>query len=299
MNTVFRKTTLSLALAACFTSCQTDNLISPDKPEGTGTAATNNIIPTDPQKFILVKDGAQTISYYGDGRLKRTIYGADVPGNLNERMDYTYDGSKSVKATYAYDNKVHSEETYLLDANGRCFQYRAYVYPDGGVTKVKYVRNASYTYDLYGRLKTWTYYGEGTSPTLLFEYTYNADGDLSKVVRNDDGSPVEEFTFLYTLPDATALLPDTYPLNAQLNFQYWGQLADTYLAVFGNASKHLVKRISRKNLLTNQIEQDSKFSYTMDPNGYVTNRTSVNLLTGLVKESRAYEYVNPNVLPTF
>ena len=60
-----------------------------------------------------------------------------------------------------------------------------------------------------------------------------------------------------------------------------------------------MKRITRKNLTTNQVEQDTKFTYTMNTNGYVSNRTSVNALTGVMLDTKAYEYVAAGTLPTF
>ncbi|MBC7570670.1 MAG: hypothetical protein H7319_13165 [Spirosoma sp.] len=297
MDTLFLKITLALAVAIGFISCQNDNLVNHGQPEGAAKQSANDVIPVNLPKYTLVKDGPQTLNYYPDGRLKRVIYGADIPGNTSERLDYTYESTQSVKATTSYGNKVYAEETYVLDLNGRCFQYRAYIYPDGGMTKQKYVYNSSYTYDGQGRLKTWTNYASPN--TLLYEYAYNADGDLSKVVRSEGAVAEEECTFAYKLVEAPALLSDTYPLNAQLNFQWHGLLNDTYLAVFGNASSHLVKRMIRKNLMTNQVEQDTKFAYVLNANGYVSNRTSVNALTGVGLDSKEYEYILADTLPTF
>ncbi|AUD01405.1 hypothetical protein [Spirosoma pollinicola] len=297
INTLFSKIAVSLAVAIGSFACQNDNLVNPANPGQVANQATNNIIPDKLPKYVLIKDGPQTVSYYPDGRLKRVIYGADVPGNTNERTDYTYEGTQSVKATAVYNNKTYNEETFTLDAYGRCYQYREYVYPDGGVTKQKYVYNSSYTYDNQGRLKTWTSFAP--TLTLQYEYSYTVDGDLSKVVRYNGDAADEEITFAYKLAEAPALLPDSYPLNAQLNFKWWGLLKDTYLGVFGTASTHLVKRVIRKNLITNQVEQDNKFTYTMNANGYVSNRTSVDVLTGVVRDSKAYEYVSADTPPTF
>ncbi|WP_018619539.1 DUF4595 domain-containing protein [Spirosoma luteum] len=292
MNTLFPKIALAVAIGSI--SCQTENLVNPDQPSAVAKQTINDIIPINLPKFTLVKDGPQTVCYYPDGRLKRVIYGLDVPGNTSERTDYTYD-SHSVKATMTSENKVYSEETYVLDATGRCFQYRAYTYPNGSTTKIKYMYNYSYTYDSQGRLKTWA----DNANSLLYQYTYNADGDLSLVILQKGGTAQEEFTFAYKLPNAVTLLPDSYPLNAQLNFKWWGLLSDTYLAVFGTASSHLVKRVTRKNLLTNQVTQNTTFTYTLDANGYVTNRTSVNDLTGITLDTKAYEYEAADTLPTF
>ncbi|MFD2936115.1 hypothetical protein [Spirosoma flavum] len=297
MNSLFSKNAVFLAVAIGSFSCQNDSLVNPVKPEGVANQATNGIIPDNLPKYTLIKDGPETVSYYPDGRLKRVIYGADIPGNTNERTDYTYEGTQSVRVATIYGNKVYNDEIFTLDANGRCFQYRAYTYPDGGATRQRYVYNSSYTYDNQGRLKTWTSFTPNV--TLLYEYSYTVDGDLSKVVRHNGAVADEEFTFTYKLLEAPALLPDTYPLNAQLNFKWWGLLKDTYLGVFGTASSHLVKRIIRKNLITNQVEQDTKFTYVLNANGYVSTRTSTNALTGVVLDSKAYEYVSADTPPTF
>ncbi|GAB3794896.1 hypothetical protein GCM10028819_09990 [Spirosoma humi] len=297
MNTLFSKIAVSFAVIIGSFACQNDNLVNPSNPEQVADKATNSLIPDKLPNYVLVKDGPETVSYYPDGRLKRVIYGADVPGNTNERTDYTYEGTQSVRVATVYNNKTYNEETFTLDANGRCYQYRAYNYPDGNVTKFKYVYNSSYTYDSQGRLKTWTSYT--SAYTLQYDYFYTVDGDLSKVVRHNGAVADEEFTFAYKLAEAPALLSDSYPLNAQLNFKGWGLLNDTYLGIFGTSSKHLVKRITRKNLVKNQVEQDTKFTYTLNANGYVSNRTSVDVLTGVVLDNKAYEYVSTETPPSF
>ncbi len=282
MNTALLKITagLGLALSLGLASCTETSLVTPDKPMAASSASPNDIIsPNLPQKHTLTKYGDATLTYYADGRLKRVMYGPDVRGSLAVRQDYTYPTGQ-IKVITSSGNELLREETFWLDANtGRCYQSKAIKYTGDPLASIV---NLYYTYNAKGQLAGC----QSKDITGWTDYTYTADGDLSKAIDYSAfGVAILETTFNYDAAFGDPVLPDLYPLNSE-----WTRLTDRYLKIFGKPGKHLVKLVTVKSLPGKEIKKNRLYTYTLNADGYVTVRKEFDFPSAILIETKAYDY---------
>ena len=291
MNTVLKKFTagLSIVLSLGLASCTETSLVTPDKPTATSTASPNDVIsPTLSQKHTLTKHGEATLTYYADGRLKRVMYGPDVRGSLAVHQDYTYPTGQIVVITSSGIELIR-EETFWLDANtGRCYQSKAIKYTGDPLMSIV---NLYYTYNAKGQLINC----QSKDITGWTDYTYTADGDLSKAIDYSAfGVAILETTFNYDAAFGDPVMPDLYPLNSE-----WTRLTDRYLRIFGKHSKHLVKLVTVKSLPGNDIKKNRFYTYTLDADGYVAVRKEFNFPNANLIETVGYNYAVTNIIAQF
>lgn len=287
MNTLYKRLIAVVGLAVSVSACQETSLVAPDKPIAASTEAVNDIIPVGlPKKYTLIKHGQATLTYMGDGRLQKATYG---PGPISypcSSVIYTY-GPQSIKATGYSGNTVVLEESYLLDANGRCYESKEKTFVFYSFGTVELEQGWIYQYNALGQLKTRTSKNNAVKTT----YTFNADGDMSKASSTGiDGNPSKDITFAYNQPVGDPILTDRTQLNTE-----WTSLPDSYLKIFGKASKHLVKLVTQKSFYGNQPPLTYYFSYTINPDGYITEEKQFNLLNAALVSTKSYSYLVTNI----
>ena len=283
MNTLFKKITVAFNLALCIAlvSCNENSLVTPDKPIVESAQVKNNDLPvvSFPQKYTLTKHGQATLSYFRDGRLQRVTY--EGPSAYSRR-EYSY-GAQSIKVISYSGDVIVQQDTYLLDATGRCYESKQLSYTFYSYGTVENTNGFLYQYNDKGQLKTYLLKNSGGKQT---EYAFNTDGDLIKVTKSDGGGAASEVTFAYDQPTGDPILADRCSLNSD-----WTNLPDEYLKIFGKPSKHLAKRVIQKLLPSKIVLADKFFSYIVNADGYVTQEQEFNIFNAQLVATKPYEYV--------
>lgn len=279
--------TAGFALSLGLMSCQENNLVTPDKPVVSSSESVNDIIsPNRPKVYKLIKYGNANLTYDGNGRLTRVMLGADVRGNTNVRTEYTYSAG-SIHAISYVGTSLFYDQTFLLDANKRCYEYKElkYLYSNSSQTEKTEV---VYTYNAKGQLQT---AADKSNAAVRTEYTYNADGDMNRAIQygldytHSTVKVQSDYTFAYDQPTGDPILTDRYVLNSEI-----AGFPDLFLKIFGTPSKHLVKLITEKSSLGGQY-----YTYTLNADGYATKRDEYSLSNGSLVESRSYDYLITNL----
>lgn len=283
MSTSFCRLTMGLGSAALLSlvSCQENTPIAPDAAPSEVT--TNDLIVSVPKHYTLTKWGIDNLTYYADGRLKRVVHGADIRGAVAVRTDYTY-APGSIHALSFVGNSPLWDQTYLIDEpTGRCKAYTGlrYLYSNSSATEKT---DLTYTYDATGRLKT---SNDKANPAIRTEYVYNAAGDLSRVTdyaMNYNAFAIyvkSDYKFAYDQPVGDPILADLHPLNHELAIP-----PDPYLPIFGKQTKHLVK------LITSALDLSGRYyTYKLNADGYVTERSEYALQGAALIETKPYAYL--------
>ncbi|GAB4012237.1 hypothetical protein GCM10028808_27750 [Spirosoma migulaei] len=261
--------------------------MAPEKPVATSAEAVNDLIVVGvPKKYTLIKHGQVTLTYMGDGRLQKAAYGPGPISYPYSSVIYAY-GAQSIKTTAYSGNTVVLEENYLLDANGRCLESKEKTFVFYSFGTVELEQGWVYQYNALGQLKTRTSKNNGVKTT----YTFNADGDMSKASSTGiDGNSLKDITFAYDQPVGDPILADRNQLNSE-----WTSLPDSYLKIFGKPSKHLVKLITQKNYYGNQAPLTYYYSYTINPDGYITEEKQFNLFNAALMSTKSYNYLVTNI----
>ena len=287
MKTLFQKITLVIGVITSLglASCEKDALLNPN-PAGSARlgAAGDDILPspnTPQYKHTLVKYGNVILSYADNGQLRK-VATAPGRGGADAHTDYTYSPG-SVRAISYAGSAVVRDETFTLDASGRCTE-SVLKGTNGDI-------HWAFYYNPKGQL---SYCANKAGTTGSMGYTYNADGDLTLVEKALNPYLYTHTTFTYDQPTNAPLLTDKYPLNVVGASDH-----DPYLRIFGTPSKHLVKRVSYEPSgdVNFPAPADRFYSYTLDVDGYVTERRMANTLGGNSVETTVYEYLvaNPNM----
>ena len=293
MNTLFQKTItgFGLALSLSLASCEKDNLINPNPTGSARSGATNdNILPTPntPQyKHTLVKYGAATLTYADNGQLLNVT--TPVPGSLAILTEYTYSPGK-IKAFTHQGTNVLRDETFTLDASGRCTESaQAYTVINNNKPVQLYTQWV-YHYTTKGQLESCYNKNSCVGGTT---YSYNADGDMILATVATSAFDGTDITFAYSQRTVAGLLNDNYPVN--LNVPKIPE-HDAYLRIFGNPSKHLVQRVSYEPSGDSNFPapSDRFYTYVRNADGYVTQRSMSYTLGGNSVENTAYEYLVAN-----
>jgi len=129
-------------------------------------------------------------------------------------------------------------------------------------------------------------------------YTYNSDGDMTLATVATSLTEGDDILFMYGPANSVYNLNDKYPLNITIPKI---TAHDTYLRIFGKPSKHLVKRISYEpsGNVTIPAPRDRFYTYTVDADGYVTQRSVTHALGGNVVETTPYDYLVTTITLSF
>lgn len=310
MNTFVIKLVVTTSFALGLASCQENSLVLPDQPAVTSSESVNSTLSASlPNICKLTRHGRATLTYHSDGRLKRVAYEATARGTTKYRREYNYDDADHRIDAYSYiDDKPVFYDAYWIDeATGLCHRSTqvGYLMTEENVAYYNQHELTTmwyYTYTTKGQLKTCQHlYWDSSNRT---EYTYNADDDLIKTTTYDrvgkqDGVAVHELILTYDQNQSTrsTMLVDKNPLNASwehlpvTHSQNEGQpVPEVYLPIFGKLSKHLVASVTQTKLPTNQYISSSFFTYTLNADGYVTERKEIDLRKSTLLETKPFGY---------
>lgn len=278
MKNSLKTIAISLALSLSLSSCEKDNLLTPESSRSARLGAVDDFTlpsPNIPQVRRLIKYGNSTLSYSGNGQLQKVT--TAVPRGLTPHTDYTY-APGSIRAASYEGNMLVRDETFTLDASGRCTE-----------SVIKGIPNDThwiYTYNAKGQLwgchKPNTCVG-GTS------YTYNTYGDLIQATVSTSVLDAMVVTFAYVLPMDANYYYETYALN--VNAPVLPE-HDTFLPIFGKTGKHLVKGISYAPSGSKVITTPSNrfYEYVIKSDGFVTQRNTAYTFGGTPFEKMEYTY---------
>lgn len=243
---------------------------------------TDDIIVSVAKKHTLVKHGTATLAYDATGKLVKITDG-------NRVTTYAYVPGKVTTLTLVAGKKTQ-DGTYFLDANGRCTHSEVPDYSvENGIPHIT-MNSFVYEYDAKGRLaKRYN----SIYPNIRVEFDYNADGDLAEVRRFDNPNYViQKNTYEYQFA-GSSILTDNNRMNAAEVYSL-----DPYLRIFGKTSKHLVQRLKVNRPVYGGVNNDYRFSYTMNADGYPTVSKKYNVSNGALLQTLPYDYVVSNLTVT-
>jgi hypothetical protein len=94
-----------------------------------------------------------------------------------------------------------------------------------------------------------------------------------------------ETKFNYTPAGGDPIMSDNYPLNVIGVKEH-----DAYLRIFGKPGKHLVTLVTEQGSLDGDY-----YNYTLDADGYVTQRKQYKLIGSSLVDTKSYAYVTVNM----
>lgn len=282
MNRSIQKITtgLSLALSLSLVSCEKEGLREPTPSGNARLGVTNDVSlpsPTIPQVHRLTKYGDAILTYASNGQLQNVT--TTNQNGLVTQTDYSY-GPGSIRAFTHQGRTILRDETFTLDATGRCTESVI----KGKPNDVHWL----YNYDAKGRIwslqNTSTCVG-GTS------FIYNEAGDLVTAAVATSVFDSNTATFIYTTPGSSAFQEDLYPLNVISVRDH-----DRFLRIFGKPGRHLIRKISFTSSNGSPVLNDQYFSYGTDYDGYVQLRDQLNSHGLIGDDGRTlYEYELSNI----
>jgi hypothetical protein len=207
MNTLVQKTItgLGLALSLSLASCEKDNLLNPNPAGSARSGAGDDLSPNIPQIHKLTKHGDATLTYADNGKLQKVT--TPVRGSLAIETDYTYSPG-TIRAFTHQGKSVLRDETFTLDASGRCTESAEQITVVNNNTPLHYLREWKYTYTAKGQL--WSCQNKN-SCVGGSSYSYNADGDM--IGASVNAGTDTDITFAYSQPNSASLVNDEYPIN--------------------------------------------------------------------------------------
>ena len=221
---------------------------------------------------------------------------------------YTYDdrGNKisevyanGAKKTYEYNNRNLVVKTQSYDKEGTKTLISRYRYDDYGQllemtdyrvsseTETAY-RYTEYTYDQRGRITAFAEISQNAQPTAddikahQIRYTYNEDGNLSKVSYPTTKDGIQSLSYIY---DENGWLQE---IKGELHSK--GQTTEKVLRSYTYDAYGKVKEIKDHRNLLNNSDQAVQKVYTYDSFDRVKEMTYTDLETGKVMESYQYSY---------
>ncbi|MEO6284347.1 MAG: DUF4595 domain-containing protein [Dyadobacter sp.] len=286
MKTSIQKTItgLALALSLILTSCEKDNLLNPNpnpNPEASARlgASEEIISPNSSQVHKLTKYGEASLTYDNDGRLLNVT--TPVRGKLAVQTDYTYATGK-IRAFTHQGKIVLRDETFILDASGRCTESAEAITVVNNNVPLHYLREWKFVYNEKGQLLN---YQNKNSCDGGFGYAYNPDGDMISAKEIMGFSSTFATKFNYSPAAGNPIMNDKYPLNVIGVNEH-----DPYLRIFGKPSKHLVTLITQEGSLDGDY-----YDYVLDADGYVTQRKQYKLIGAALVDTKSYAYVTANM----
>ena len=263
-------------------SCNKESMIQPEDSISSSqlkTVKPNQALLTDSVQYLLIKHGTHSLEYGADGSLKQVTAGF-------AKTTYSYDlNGSQITASQYLGGQLKKKITYFMTsgrvrrATKATVQVYDYTNQRVNITKGTY----EYQYDNMGRLKT---FKDSFAPDYYEENTYDAAGDLiqSMLYKRDANGifkPYEETRYDYKTP-VSPLISDHYPMNPN---------RDPYLRIFGSLSKHLAQKreITRFFSGSNGITYEH-FTYSLNPDGYVTERRIFDSKWGTLLSAASYDY---------
>ncbi|GAB3903381.1 hypothetical protein GCM10028803_31730 [Larkinella knui] len=304
---------IGLTLSVGLVSCQKDSAITPDQPQldnsSSKKAADDIIVVNMAKKYTLIKQGNAVLTYYPDGRLQKVTQGADF------HRDYTYSGNTIQAISYRY-GKMAFKDTYLIDpATNRCYEseqidYKVLQTPfNSNLNDPFRTRTWVYAYNAKGQLISC---GEKYKAGTRTEYSYNAQGNLDLVTTYWE--PMSKVNPWYTISlkylennarqnqnpgkiNVIEYVEDKYPTNFNWILQptpysyidYYAQaIPERYLKIYGKMSKNLLA--SANWHVEGMGYHGSNFTYSLNADGYVTERKRFDDQYPQLLETEAYDY---------
>ncbi|WP_185731266.1 DUF4595 domain-containing protein [Larkinella rosea] len=312
MNTIVQKTILALGLAVSsgLISCQKDSAITPDQPHSSAKqAATDDLIVVNvAKKYTLTKQGKAVLTYYPDGRLQKVTQGAEF------HRDYTYNGN-TIQAISYRNGKMAFKDTYQIDPNtGRVTEsvqvdYLVLPTPFNIDVSGNRTRTWVYAYNAKGQL---TSCGEKYKSQNRTEYGYNAQGNLNLVSTYwenlNQGKPWYTISLGYLENkgrqsqnpgqiNVIEYVADKYPTNFNWillptpydSIDYYAQaIPERYLKIYGKMSPNLLA--SANWHVDGMGYHGSNFTYSLNADGYVTERKRFDDQYPQLLETETYDY---------
>ncbi|MFR5453368.1 MAG: RHS repeat domain-containing protein [Anaerostipes hadrus] len=247
------------------------------------------------QETASASGSVTTTSDLGDGSESITTkYTYDDRGN---KISEVY--ANGAKKTYEYNSRNLVVKTQSYDKEGTKTLISRYRYDDYGQllemtdyrvsseTETAY-RYTEYTYDQRGRITAFAEISQNAQPTAddikahQIRYTYNEDGNLSKVSYPTTKDGIQSLSYIY---DENGWLQE---IKGELHSK--GQTTEKVLRSYSYDAYGKVKEIKDyRNRLKNGAQAVQKI-YTYDSFDRVKEMTYTDLETGKVMESYRYSY---------
>ena len=247
------------------------------------------------QETASASGSVTTTSDLGDGSESITTkYTYDDRGN---KISEVY--ANGAKKTYEYNSRNLVVKTQSYDKEGTKTLISRYRYDDYGQllemtdyrvsseTETAY-RYTEYTYDQRGRITAFAEISQNAQPTAddikahQIRYTYNEDGNLSKVSYPTTKDGIQSLSYIY---DENGWLQE---IKGELHSN--GQTTEKVLRSYSYDAYGKVKEIKDyRNRLKNGAQAVQKI-YTYDSFDRVKEMTYTDLETGKVMESYRYSY---------
>ncbi|MRS64121.1 hypothetical protein [Larkinella terrae] len=275
-------------------SCEKDSqLLQPDNGQGSGNGTTRPTQTTENGPIImvpggtiqvtpvLVKYGHWQLSYNAKGDLEKLQ--SSVDPTLYREYSRASNGTGMTIMDYN-GGKMKGKTLILFDAKGRC--------------KESYVTS-------YGIAN-----GQVTTSTKRFNYYYNANNQLEKIMDQDNNQRYDLFTYTNTgnlwqvkrynnghkftmtyWVDAVGIpaVTDKNHLNA-LWFEHADQV-DEFLPIYGKFRKQLVYKFENIDVVNGTSVDQVYYSYKLNNAGYITEKEDTRYTAGqTVKDTYVFGY---------
>lgn len=247
----------ALMLGALLTSCQTDDVLSPQETAGVTVNDQSGKVNAE---LKLVKDGLTTLQYVKQGRFTGRLSKVSRTGDYTQ---YSYDDSTGdlwiTSKTYNKSTNVLVEEIKYKIVNGRC------------TTSINTSSNwtSQFVYNEVGRLNEINLSSGSLSQKRVFSYDYNSVTGVERLKQVIFSTPVgayQQINFTYTL-GIIAEKKDKYHLNSE----HLG--LDRYLPYFTKFSDVLIQQVQITPLpYTNQAKPYYRYYYNINSDGYAMGR---------------------------
>ena len=247
------------------------------------------------QETASASGSVTTTSDLGDGSESITTkYTYDDRGN---KLSEVY--ANGAKKTYEYNNRNLVTKTQSYDKEGTKTLISRYRYDDYGQllemtdyrvsseTETAY-RYTEYTYDQRGRITAFAEISQNVQPTAddikahQIRYTYNEDGNLSKVSYPTTKDGIQSLSYIY---DENGWLQE---IKGELHSK--GQTTEKVLRSYSYDAYGKVKEIKDYRNLLKDGDQAVQKVYTYDRFDRVKEMIYTDLETGKVMESYQYSY---------
>ena len=247
------------------------------------------------QETASASGSVTTTSDLGDGSESITTkYTYDDRGN---KLSEVY--ANGAKKTYEYNNRNLVTKTQSYDKEGTKTLISRYRYDDYGQllemtdyrvsseTETAY-RYTEYTYDQGGRITAFAEISQNTQPTAddikvhQIRYTYNEDGNLSKVSYPTTKDGIQSLSYIY---DENGWLQE---IKGELYSK--GQTTEKVLRSYTYDAYGKVKEIKDYRNLLKDSDQAVQKVYIYDNFDRVKEMIYTDLETGKVMESYQYSY---------
>ena len=247
------------------------------------------------QETASASGSVTTTSDLGDGSESITTkYTYDDRGN---KISEVY--ANGAKKTYEYNSRNLVVKTQSYDKEGTKTLISRYRYDDYGQllemtdyrvsseTETAY-RHTEYTYDQRGRIAAFAEISQNAQPTAddikahQIRYTYNEDGNLSKVSYPTTKDGIQSLSYIY---DENGWLQE---IKGELHSK--GQTTEKVLRSYSYDAYGKVKEIKDYRNLLKDGDQAVQKVYTYDRFDRVKEMIYTDLETGKVMESYQYSY---------